>query len=125
MAISSRAIQTINAFAASMGVEAAPAADGSYSFVFQRSGTLTLTAASEPGRVLVSLAARPQQLDERLEGELIQLAGPDPSTGRLLSVGVGRGGHVIFAVGLDDDEMDLPAIETCLRQLMAARAVLG
>ncbi|MBC8129910.1 MAG: hypothetical protein H7Y08_06270 [Rhizobiaceae bacterium] len=125
MAFSDRASQTIGLFAGSLGLSATPAADGSFSFAFERSGLLTLTASEDGERCLASLAKRPVRLDERVERRVIELAGPDPSTRRFLSAGLDRGGSVVVAVSIDDDELDLPILEACLQQLISAQSAIG
>jgi type III secretion system chaperone SycN len=125
MTFSNQALQAIEAFAANMGLSAQPAPDGSYSFVFERSGTLTLTSATDGERTLVSLRGTPGRIDEEIESRLLALAGPDVTTGRFLSTGLMRDGAALFAVGIDDREMDLPVMEVCIQQLMAARAAAG
>lgn len=125
VAFSSQALQAIEALAGSLGLPANPAADGSYSFVFQRSGTLTLTSAADGRRTLVSLAAQPYRLDEELERRLLELAGPDITTDRFLSTGITRKGEAMFAISVDDTEISLPTLETCMQQLFAARAAMG
>jgi len=125
MAFSSQALQAIQALAASLSLPLAPAADGSYSFVFERSGTLTLTSARDGQRTLLSLAAQPYRLDEDVEQRLLRLAGPDATTDRFLSTGLTRKGEMMFAVSIDDTEISLPMLETCMQQLFAARATIS
>ena len=122
MTFSPQAVQAIESFAGNLGVPARAAADGSYSFRFERSGTLTLTSASDGVRTLVSLATAPLRLNPDVEYRVLSLAGPDATTGRLLSAGVTNEGAAMFAVSIDDGEMSLPMLETCLQQLMAAGA---
>jgi hypothetical protein len=125
MAFSSQALQAIHGFAANLGLPAQPALDGSYSFVFERSGMLTLTSSTDGERVLLSLFMQPSRLDEDVERRLLDLAGPDITTNRFLSVGLTRDGGALFAVGIDDAEMGLPVLDTCLQQLMAARSAVA
>lgn len=125
MAFSTRALMTIEAFAGNIGIAAMPAADGSFSFVFDRSGTLTLTCAADGTRTLASLYMRPVRMDEKREQLLLSLAGPDITTRRFLSTGVAPDGAVMFVVGIDDEEMNLPTLEICLQQLRAARAAFN
>lgn len=115
----------IEGFAASLGVPLTPATDGSYSFVFERSGTLTLTSAADGERTLVSLAARPHRLDQEIEQRLLALAGPDMTTERFLSTGVTRDGEAMFVVSIGDSEISLSVLETCMQQIFAARAAIA
>lgn len=125
MTFSTQALQSLESFAASIGLPLTPAADGSYSFVFERSGTLTLTSAEDGQRTLLSLAARPHRLDEEIEQRLLALAGPDITSERFLSTGLTRNGEAMFVVSIDDGDISLPTLETCMQQLFAARAAIG
>ena len=125
MAFSTQALQALEGFAASLRLPLSAAADGSYSFVFERSGTLTLTSAEDGQRTLLSLAARPHRLDEEIEQRLLALAGPDITSERFLSTGLTRDGEAMFVVGINDSEIDLPTLERCMQQLFAARAAIA
>lgn len=107
-----------------MGLSAHPAVDGSYSFVFERSGTLTLTSARDGERTVISLLTGLVRLDREVEEQLFSIAGPDITTGRFLSAGLTRDGDALFAVSADDAEMDVPTLEVCMQQLFAARAAV-
>src|SRR4051794_6859335 len=117
MAFSTQALRAVESLAASLGLPLVPASDGSYSFMFEQSGRLSLTSAAAGDRTVVSLSMRPHRLDEEVEQRLLALAGPDITSNRLLSTGVTRDGSVIFAVSVDDGEMSLPMLETCMQQL--------
>jgi hypothetical protein len=125
MAFSSQALQAIEALASSLGLPLTGASDGSYSFVFERSGTLTLTSARDGQRTLLSLSAQPYRLDEDVERRLLGLAGPDITTDRFLSTGLTRKGEMMFAISIDDTEISLPTLETCMQQLFAARSTIS
>lgn len=122
VAFSRQAISTIDEFAASMSIVARPAVDGSYSFAFQRSGTLTFTSTPTGETVLLSLHVSVPFINDETELRLMQLAGPERSTNRVLSVGTTRNGGAMLVVKIGDQEMNLPQIETCLQQLLAARS---
>jgi hypothetical protein len=121
MAFPERARLAIESFAGNVGLVAVPATDGSYSFAFERSGVLTFTPASDGERTLLSLFAPDHRPGPQADATLIGLAGPEISTGRFLSVGLSRDGGIVLAVSLDNADIDLPAIEECLQQLLAAR----
>lgn len=125
VALSRQAIGGIDEFAASMNIVARPAADGSYSFVFQHSGTLTFTATSADDMTLLSLHVPLPFINEDMELRLMQLAGPERSTNRFLSVGITRNGEAMLVVKIGDQEMNQPQIETCLQQLFAARDAIA
>lgn len=114
------ALRSIEAFAASMRLPARSARDGSYTFVFERSGTLSLTPAQDGMQVLVSLARRPERSDAALQRRALARAGLNPSTSRFLHAGLGNDGSLIFAIGIHDTALDLPTIEDCFRELVAA-----
>lgn len=125
MAFSNQVVRTIDEFAASMNIVARPAADGSYSFAFQHSGTLTFTSAAAGDATLLSLHVSTSFLNEETEMRLMQLAGPERSTNRFLSVGVTSSGAAMLVVKIGDPEMNLPQIETCLQQLLTARSTIS
>lgn len=112
----------IESFAASMGVPANPARDGSYSFVFARSGALSLTPAE--GRTLISLTIADAGRERSALKRALSSAGYDPTTNRFLHVGLTRDDSVVFSIAVEDVEMDVPTIEGCLQRLMAARGSL-
>lgn len=124
MVFSDSARRTIEAFARQLKIEARPASDGSYSFAFDRSGDLTFTPARAGERTVVSLARRPLAMNETVERQALQLAGPDPTTGRFLHAGTTRDGSVVFAVSIGDNEFDLPILDTCLQRLLQAQSAL-
>lgn len=108
----------LEAFAAHLGLPLRPAADGSVSFAFARSGTLSLTPSRDGGRILMSLARDGLHLDEARERRLLGLSGFDAAFDRAVHVGITRGGSVVFALALDDEEVSLPVLDACLRHLM-------
>jgi type III secretion system chaperone SycN len=119
------ALRSVEAFAASLGLPARPARDGSFTFVFERSGTLSLTPAEDGAQALVSLARRPARSDSNLERRALARAGLDPATNRYLHAGLAGDGSVVFAIGIDDTALDLPTLESCLRELNAAHDAIS
>ena len=117
---STHALRAIDAFAASMDLPARPARDGSFTFVFERSGTLSLTPAEDGAQALVSLARMPARTDGALQRRALARAGLNPMTNRYLHAGMAGDGSLVFAIGLDDGVLDLPTLEGCLRELNAA-----
>ena len=85
---------TIERFAASMGVDAAPARDGSFAFTFERSGTLAFTPIEADGAdgAMMSLS-RPTGAHDaaRVPGEMAE---------GLLAAGGTSGGDAPVHVGL-------------------------
>jgi type III secretion system chaperone SycN len=123
MSFSAPVSRTIEAFAAQLGLPTSPAADGSHTFVFNRSGSLTFTAA-EPRRVVISLSRRIDVMNETVERRILSLAGPDVNGRHFVHAGTTRDGSAVFAISLDEGRVDLPAIEVCLQQLLAAQSAL-
>ncbi|KAB0676835.1 hypothetical protein [Aureimonas leprariae] len=123
MSFTPAARRTIEGFAAQLGVETREAADGSHSFRFDRSGQLTFTAGAN-GRAVISLARRPDVAGEATERRVLGLARPDAGGRSFLHAGMTRDGTVIFALAMDEADLDLPAIETALQRLLAAQAAI-
>lgn len=120
MAFSVHALRSIEAFAASMELTAQPARDGSFTFVFERSGSLSLTSSDDGAETLVSLARQPTRSDPAIERRALAVAGLDPTTNRFLHAGLARDGSIVFAQAIADTAFDLPALEACLQRLIAA-----
>lgn len=125
MTFSLQAERLIESFAANLGLAARPASDGSYSFVFEQSGTLTFTPSTDGERLFLSLSGKPDRIREDHLERLLSVAGPDISTERFLSAGLTSDNTAIFAVSLEETELNLPTLETCLQQLMEAQAQAG
>jgi len=123
VSLSAASRDTIAAFAGQLGLPLPASPDGSYSFAFQQSGLVTFTAADGSDRVVMSLA-RPIGTSEASEERLLQLAGPDRTTGRFLHAGLARDGSALLAVSLDRN-FGLPAVEEALQQLLAASRAIG
>ncbi len=122
---SSRASGVIGDFAASLGLALSqPARDGSYSFAFQQSGLLTFTPSTDGRRVLMSLARRPTRMDEAMEQRAVAAAGYDATAGRMLHTGLAPDGSLLAILDLDDQELDLPTIESAFRTLNARHPAL-
>lgn len=111
----------VEAFAASLGLPASPARDGSYSFIFAHAGLVTLTAATD-GRTLISLAQQPARPGRETEARVLAAARRDPTSGRFLHAGLAADGSVVFAMALEPTEFDLQTLDTCLQQLIAVQA---
>jgi type III secretion system chaperone SycN len=111
----------VEAFAASLGLPSSPARDGSYSFAFRQSGVLTMTPGSD-GRTLVSLARKPARPDRALELKALAAARRDPTTNRFLHAGLATDGSLVFTIGLETGELDMPTLDTCFHQLVAVHA---
>lgn len=117
-------IATIRDFAGQLGLQAQAAADGSFTFVFQASGTLTLTPSRSDGRVIVSLARRGRFLDADVLARVLRQAGHDPGRGRMLHAGLASDDSLVYATSLAEGSLSLPLLDDCLQQLRAAHDAL-
>lgn len=115
----------VEAFAASMGIPAKTAPDGSIGFRFRNSGTLSVTPTSNSARVLMSLAWFPADKTATAERRLLDRAGVDPITGEALHTGLAPDGSFICAVALDAAGLDLPTFDERLRMLLSLRDQIG
>jgi type III secretion system chaperone SycN len=122
--LSSAALVTVETFAGAMGLPARAAADGSYAFRFARSGTLSITPASDD-RVVMSLAWMPERRDASGPRQLLAAASHDPATGRYLHTGMAPDGSFVAAVNLDQRHLDLPTLDQWLRRLLDLRSAFG
>ena len=116
---SPQARTTVEGFSESLGLPALAARDGSYCFAFQRSGTLTITPASD-NRVIVSLERRPERTDEALLKRFFLAAGIDPTTNRALHAGLAKDGSLIYSVDFPVDDFTVPALHAGLGTLIEA-----
>ena len=123
--LNSTSLYAIEQFSSSIGLPARPARDGSFTFVFERSGTLSLTPSADSSRVLLSLARMPLRADNAIERRALQKAGIDPTTSRLVHAGLAADGSIVLAVGFGENELDLPALESCFQELVRAHDELG
>jgi type III secretion system chaperone SycN len=119
------ALRAIETFAASLGLPVRPARDGSFSFVFDRSGTLSLTPSNDGARTLVSLARVPPRHDLTVERRALDRAGLNPTTNQFLHAGLAADGSLVFAVSVEDGDISLPALESCFEQLTAAHDAIA
>jgi type III secretion system chaperone SycN len=104
-------------FADRLGLPLRPARDGSLSFAFASTGTLSLTPAPDGSRVFVGLARLARRADgDRLRRALMQ-AGHQASTGRVVRVGLAADDSLHLVTDLADSELDLPSLDACLQEL--------
>jgi type III secretion system chaperone SycN len=115
---SSGALQAIAAFAASLGLPPEAAPDGSYNFVFARSGTLSLAPSDDGKRVLICLARVPYRSDVNLEKRFLDLAGMDPTTSTFVHAAMASDGNLVLAIDLEDGRFDRHSLDLALRRLI-------
>src|SRR5262245_23680644 len=101
--LTAASLYAIEQFATSIGLAASPARDGSFSFVFERSGTLSLTPSADGSRVLLSLARQPLRVDLAIEQQALQRAGLDATSSRFLHAGLAGDGSIVLAVSLGEN----------------------
>ncbi len=111
---------TVEGFARQLGLDARMAADGTFSFVFQSTGTLTLTPSGDGTRTIVSLSSKVGRVDGDVLHRALRRTGQDDSRGRLLHAGLAPDESLFFMTCLGENEISLPMLEDCLQQLKAA-----
>lgn len=117
--------RVVRDFATTMGLSAREAADGTYSFRFERGDVLTFTAGGDGTRVLISLAFQPSRADEGTEAEAMAAARIDPTTDRLIHAGRASDGTLVLAIAAPTDQLDLPVVDAALQELRSIRSALG
>ena len=113
-------LETVQLFAESMDIEAIPANDGSFTFLFERSGALTLTNSLEGDRIHVSLMRQPFRSDTSAEHRLLDQAGFDHLTNTFLHVGLTSDGSFVCATDIEVHQFDLPLLDQAFRRLTEA-----
>jgi hypothetical protein len=116
---------TLGRFAERLGVPFRPAADGSVSFRFERSGTLTATPSDDGRSVVLSLAHRPDRPAEQAEWTLLNSAGHDTMLNRFVHAGLDRDGGYHWAVIIANDELSEQLVERCLERLIDIRRAVA
>jgi type III secretion system chaperone SycN len=124
MSFSNSTASTIEAFAAALAVPLSPGPDGSVSFVFERSGTLSFTPSTDRRRVLISLAANAAGSTADMAHRALERAGLDPTTNLFVHAGLAADGSIVFAMSLEEEQLDQPVIENCLQRLIAQHGLL-
>lgn len=119
MSFGRASLGVVEGFAAQLGLPLRPARDGSVSFAFATTGTLSLTPSADGSRILVGLA-RPLRAPDsgRLERALA-CAGLQPATGRVVRAGLSGDDSLHLVLELPEAAFDLPALDVCLQELGA------
>lgn len=118
-------LHAIKSFAERAGIAAVPARDGSYSFTFERSGTLSFVPSENGDGLIIFLMRTPPYPDSRRELKALQLAGDDRPTGRSLHAGVTQDGAIIVSFVLDNSDVDVPTVLACIDRLISVQDELG
>ena len=111
--------KAIEAFAAKMGMSCRPAADNSYGFHFERTGTLSILQSNEDACIIVSLTRNRKQLDASAQRRLLNMAGLDLHRNMMIYSAMLRGGTCIIAVSIEENIFDERALDEALFMLSA------
>ena len=117
---SQKTLNTISAFTNSMGLPTVPGPDGSFSFLFERSGNLTLTSSQDGDRIVVSLGRAPVAPDAAAQLQFLSKAGRDKTRNRFLNAGVAPDGSFVFVISIEEDDFTLQELEQVLDDLISA-----
>ena len=115
---SNATLQVIKRFAGDIGIDAIPAADGSFSFEFSHSGLLSLNSSEDGKRVIVSLARQPYMPEAALELNFFLQAGYDPSTNRFRHAGLAEDGTLVGAISVDEHDFSISTLDESFQQLI-------
>ena len=116
-----QARQTILAFAESMAMSGEPKAgpDGSYTFLFESSGTVSLLPTPDGRNVMVAVGRQPIVDDEAAMLRLFMNAGLEVLTVGALHAGIAPNGDYYLATIIPNHRFDLPTLETTLNECFA------
>lgn len=118
------ASSAVEAYAAQMGLRAAPDAAGAYGFEFRETGRLAVLAG-EDGAVLVSLTRRVILGDLIGVGALLAAGGHHPGSGLLAQPGLTRSGQPVLTLAFPERGFDLPTLDGAVAALQAMFAEAG
>lgn len=115
--MASNAVQsTVSQFAATLGIAAHEATDGSFGFDFSETGRLSVVQDTAQGRVLVSVTRRTILDGVAALARLLAQAGPLPD-GRVIQAGLTSTDQPVLVIALDERAFDLPTLDGVLGQL--------
>lgn len=123
--LSGNFLRTIEEFAVRMGMHAQPGRDGSVSFEYEQSGTLSFTPSLDSWRLIVSLTKPIPHQNDRHERNALLNAGPDVATGLQLHAGIAGDGRIVLAFSLEEGEAEISLIERCVTRLIEVQQRLG
>lgn len=125
VSFSNASLHAIRSFAERAGIVAIPARDGTFSFAFERSGMLSFVPSEDGEQLLIFMMRTPSYPDPEREIKMLQLAGDDRFTGRPLHAGLTPEGAIVLSFVLDNSNVDVPTILTCVDRLIGAQDELG
>ncbi|MGV6871589.1 CesT family type III secretion system chaperone [Pseudochelatococcus sp. B33] len=118
-------LHAIESFAERAGIVAIPARDGTFSFTFERSGTLSFVPTDDSEQLIIFMKRTPRYPDPDRELKALKLAGDDRSTRRTLHAGVTAEGAIVLSFVLDNSDIDVPTVLACIDRLISAQDELG
>lgn len=123
MRFSPKSMQAIEDFVDNLRMgQVTPAADGSYSFAFERAGLLSFVPSADGKRAVMSLKANtPSRVTSDDLIQFLRIAQRDPVTQNPISAGM-VGGAFVLAANIPNETFDLQQIELCLDRLIALHA---
>lgn len=125
VSFSNASLYAIESFAQRAGIAAVPAGDGTFSFTFERSGTLSFMPGEQQDQLVIFMARTPRYPDAERDLKALKLAGDDRHTGRTLYAGVTADGAIVLSFVLDNSEIDVPTVLACVDRLISAQDELG
>ncbi|MDN2581417.1 hypothetical protein [Aquibium sp. ELW1220] len=116
-------LATVQRFAESMNLVAAPARDGSYIFEFETTGTLSFTpSAGGTGPAVMSLSRELRSPRYAALPALLRQAGYDAALDRTIHVGLSRKGRAVVWTPLGAERFELSDLMAAWNRLRAVAA---
>lgn len=116
---------TVTQFAATMGLAAREADDGSFGFDFAESGRLSILGGADGEEVLVSLTRRLILEDVAAFARFAGQGGYDPVSDTILSAGLSRADQPVLAVAVAARAFDVPRLDATFELLRARFSAAG
>lgn len=107
----------VESFAHSLGLDARPAADGSFTFVFQRLGTFSIVPMQAGRGAILTLSRMPRSNETKAERKLLAAGGVDGVKNQLVYSAMAEDGSHLVAVTVEDGDWSLPELDQTLLQL--------
>lgn len=125
MQFDNQPLHVIREFASELNLPFQAARDGSFNFVFQSTGELSVTASPDGRRIFISLARLARPSDDQILHRTLQQSGFNPTTNRLIYSGLDAGGKILFAISVLQTDFDLPQLKDCFEALSRAHDATG
>ncbi|MEL6336585.1 MAG: hypothetical protein AAFS07_07145 [Pseudomonadota bacterium] len=119
-----KSLRTVQDFGGALSLVPVEGPDGSFTFIFEKMGTLTLVASGEDrlgaeGPIMISLARTPGRVDGRLMEALFAAAGYESQSNLSIHAGLARDGSAILTLAVPRDRFDLSTLEGGIDRLSA------